>query len=93
MLVHHSVTGCNMRPGDLIGSGTISGTTEDSYGSMLEISWKGTKTLSIDNTNEQRKFLADGDIIYLNGFAQGKNYRIGFGDCSGEILPALPSQF
>jgi len=87
-LTHHTVTGCNMRPGDLCGSGTISGSSEDSYGSMLEICWKGTKPKALPN-GEIRKFLLDYDTITLKGHCQGEGYRIGFGSCSGTILPAL----
>ncbi|CAF1272657.1 unnamed protein product [Adineta ricciae] len=64
MLVHHSSTGCNLRPGDLIGTGTISGPTPDSCGSLLEIIWRGTKPLQLDE-NTTRKFLEDGDTIKM----------------------------
>lgn len=86
-LVHHTVTGCPMRPGDLLGSGTISGSTEDSYGSMLELSWRGTKPLTLEGGGE-RKFIADDDTVFMRGYCQGEGYRIGFGPCSGKILPA-----
>jgi len=86
-LVHHSITGCNMRTGDLLASGTISGPTEDSYGSMLELSWKGSKPLDFPN-GEQRKFLQDGDTVIMTGWAQGNGYRVGFGKCEGKVLPA-----
>eukprot|EP01104_Vermistella_antarctica_P003139 TRINITY_DN13299_c0_g1_i1.p1 TRINITY_DN13299_c0_g1~~TRINITY_DN13299_c0_g1_i1.p1 ORF type:complete len:431 (+),score=110.65 TRINITY_DN13299_c0_g1_i1:33-1295(+) len=86
-LVHHSVTGCNMSSGDLLGSGTISGTTEDSYGSMLELSWKGTKTVKVGA--EERKFLKDNDTVTMRGYAQGDGFRIGFGDCVGKVLPPV----
>jgi fumarylacetoacetase len=88
-LVHHTVTGCNLRPGDLMGSGTISGKSPDSYGSLLELCWKGTKTIPLAN-GETRKFLQDGDEVVLSGYCQGDGHRIGFGDCRGTILPALP---
>jgi len=87
-LVHHTITGCNMNPGDLLGSGTISGPTEDSLGSLLEISWKGTKPLTL-STGESRKFVADGDTIIISGHCQANGYRIGFGTCQGKVLPAL----
>jgi len=77
-----------MNPGDLLGSGTISGPTEDSLGSLLEITWKGTKPLTL-STGESRKFLADGDIVKLSGHCQADGYRIGFGKCEGKVLPAL----
>jgi fumarylacetoacetase len=88
-LVHHTVTGCNMRPGDLLGSGTISGSTEDSYGSMLELSWKGSKSLPMPDGSE-RKFLKDGDNVVMEGFAQGDGFRVGFGVVEGVVLPAHP---
>ena len=65
-LAHHSVTGCNMKAGDLLASGTISGPTEDSYGSMLELCWKGTKEVPLDG-GETRKFLKDGDTVVISG--------------------------
>jgi fumarylacetoacetase len=71
-----------------MGSGTISGETSDSYGSMLELSWKGTRSISIGN--EQRKFLQDGDEVIIRGFCNGEDYRIGFGSCKGKVLPAIP---
>jgi len=85
-LVHHTVTGCNMLPGDLLGSGTISGPTPDSYGSLLEITWRGSKPLQLE-TGEERKFLQDGDTLMLSGYSQGDGYRIGFGSCVGTVLP------
>jgi len=88
-LTHHSVTGCNMRPGDLVASGTISGPTPDSYGSMLELCWKGTKPITLPN-GEIRKFLRDGDTVNLRGKCEKESIRIGFGPCSGKILPCLP---
>eukprot|EP00007_Cunea_sp_BSH-02190019_P002367 CAMPEP_0174233490 /NCGR_PEP_ID=MMETSP0417-20130205/3510_1 /TAXON_ID=242541 /ORGANISM="Mayorella sp, Strain BSH-02190019" /LENGTH=431 /DNA_ID=CAMNT_0015311707 /DNA_START=67 /DNA_END=1362 /DNA_ORIENTATION=- len=87
-LVHHSVSGCNMRPGDLLGSGTISGPTEDSRGSMLEISWKGTTPITLKD-GTQRKFLLDGDTVVMRGFCQKDGLRIGFGSVSSKVLPAL----
>ncbi|TRY62554.1 hypothetical protein TCAL_09027 [Tigriopus californicus] len=88
-LAHHSVTGCNMRPGDLLASGTISGPEETSYGSMLELSWRGSKTLELkNNTGETRKFIQDGDNVIIKGFCQGNGSRVGFGLCEGKILPA-----
>eukprot|EP01094_Clydonella_sp_ATCC50884_P026658 TRINITY_DN738_c0_g1_i1.p1 TRINITY_DN738_c0_g1~~TRINITY_DN738_c0_g1_i1.p1 ORF type:complete len:434 (-),score=160.41 TRINITY_DN738_c0_g1_i1:563-1810(-) len=87
-LVHHSSTGCNMQPGDLLGSGTISGPTPDTYGSMLELTWRGTKPLQLPN-GEERKFLKDGDTVIMTGYCQGDGYRVGFGDCVGSVLPPL----
>lgn len=85
-LVHHTVTGCNMQPGDLLGSGTISGPTDKEYGSMLELSWKGTKEVAMDD-GSIRKFLKDGDEVNMIGWCQGEGYRVGFGDCKGRVLP------
>ncbi len=73
MLVHHTSTGCNLRPGDLIATGTISGSTPDSYGSMLELSWRGSKPLVLDE-NVTRKFLEDGDTVTMTG--NSKNYQL-----------------
>eukprot|EP00298_Acanthocystis_sp_HF-20_P006410 c16281_g1_i1.p1 GENE.c16281_g1_i1~~c16281_g1_i1.p1 ORF type:complete len:439 (+),score=194.12 c16281_g1_i1:49-1317(+) len=85
-LVHHTITGCNMRPGDLLGSGTISGPTPDSYGSLLELSWKGTNAIPFPD-GSTRKFLLDGDTVVIKGFCQGEGYRVGFGEATGKILP------
>lgn len=87
-LVHHTVTGCNMQPGDLLGSGTISGSTDDSLGSMLELSWQGSRDIALGDSGVTRKFLEDGDTVVITGFCQGNGYRIGFGPCEGKILPA-----
>lgn len=86
-LSHQTVTGCNVRPGDMYASGTISGNTEDSYGSMLELSWKGTKPIKLSNGTE-RKFIQDGDSIIMTGFAENEDYKIGFGAVEGKVLPA-----
>lgn len=87
-LAHHTVTGCNLRPGDLLASGTISGPTPGAAGSLLELTWRGERPLALPG-GEQRKFIADGDRITLRGWAQGEGYRVGFGECSGRIVPAL----
>lgn len=76
-----------MQPGDLLASGTISGQAEDSFGSMLELSWKGSKEICLSD-GDTRKFIKDGDSIIMKGYCQGDGYRIGFGDCSGRVLPA-----
>ena len=86
-LAHHTITGCNMRSGDLLASGTISGPTEDSYGSMLELTWRGTKPLALPS-GETRKFLQDGDRLSMTGWSQGEGYRVGFGEVTGKLLPA-----
>ena len=87
-IAHHTITGCNLRTGDLLASGTISGTSKDSRGSMLEIAWGGKEPITLPN-GEKRAFLEDGDIVTLKGFCKGKGYRIGFGNCIGEIHPSL----
>ncbi|XP_042171871.1 fumarylacetoacetase [Oncorhynchus tshawytscha] len=87
-LAHHTVNGCNVRPGDLLASGTISGPDPDSFGSMLELSWKGSKTVDLGE-GETRTFLKDGDEVTLTGYCEGSGYRVGFGPCVGTILPAL----
>ena len=86
-LAHHSVNGCNIMCGDLMGSGTISGPTPDSYGSMLELSWKGTKPITLSDGSE-RKFLLDGDTVIERGYCQNESVRVGFGEVRTKILPA-----
>ena len=86
-LTHQTVNGCNINVGDLYGSGTISGKSTDSYGSMLELSWMGTKPLQMKN-GSIRKFLKDGDTISLSGFSQKNGQRVGFGEVETKILPA-----
>lgn len=86
-LAHHASNGCNLRPGDLLASGTISGPTADSFGSLLELAWKGTKPLSLPN-GETRTFLQDGDRITMTGWCQGPGHRVGFGEVTGRVLPA-----
>ncbi|CAK6442380.1 unnamed protein product [Pipistrellus nathusii] len=89
-LAHHTVNGCNLRPGDLLASGTISGPEPESFGSMLELSWRGTQAIELGYGNT-RRFLQDGDEVIITGHCQGDGYRVGFGQCSGKVLPALPS--
>ncbi len=86
-LAHHTVNGCNVRCGDLMGSGTISGPTEGSYGSMLELAWKGTKPLKM-NDGSERKFILDGDTVIMRGHSEANGVRIGFGEVRAKILPA-----
>ena len=88
-VAHHTVNGCNLRTGDLLGSGTISGPTSDSYGSLLELAWRGTRPIALPN-GEQRAFLQDGDRVTLTGWCQGDGYRVGFGEAAGRVMPALP---
>jgi fumarylacetoacetase len=91
-LAHHTTSGCPMTPGDLLGSGTISGPEKHQRGSLLELSWGGKEPLTLD-TGETRTFLADGDRLTLTGAAHGDGYTIGFGDCSGTLLPALKDPY
>ncbi|MFK7884924.1 MAG: fumarylacetoacetate hydrolase family protein, partial [Phycisphaerales bacterium] len=102
MVTHHSVNGCNMQPGDLLGSGTVSGPTRDSRGAMIELTWDGdpfseppvlvpgTQRTPIKlPTGEERKFLADGDEVILKGYCEREGFRrIGFGECRGIVTPA-----
>jgi fumarylacetoacetase len=91
-MAHHSVNGCNLRSGDMMGSGTISGPTPDSYGSMLELSWRGQKPVPL-NDGSTRKFIEDGDTVIMRGYCRNEHVRIGFGQCTGKILPALTLEF
>jgi fumarylacetoacetase len=86
-LQHLTSNGAPVRPGDLCGSGTISGPTPDSHGSLLELAWNGTRPITLD-TGETRTFLEDGDTVTLRGWCQGAGYRIGLGDVSGQVVPA-----
>ncbi len=87
-LAHHTVNGCNAQPGDLLGSGTISGPDKHERGSMLELSWRGTETVELAN-GEERKFLADGDTVIMRGHCEADGVRIGYGEVSGKLLPAV----
>lgn len=91
-LTHHTIAGCNLQVGDLMGSGTISGPTPDSYGSLLEITWNTTKPLQLSN-GEQRSFMQDGDTLIMKGYCEKDGLRIGFGEVSGKILPAVAFNF
>ena len=86
-IAHHSVTGCNMSVGDMLGTGTISGPEKSQYGSMLELCWGGKNEIELPG-GETRKFLLDGDSVILRGRCKGNGYTIGFGECEGTILPA-----
>ena len=86
-LAHHTVNGCNICVGDLYASGTISGPTADSFGSMLEISWGGKNPVQMPDGTE-RKFINDNDTVVMKGYAEKDGVRIGFGECSGKILPS-----
>ncbi len=87
-VAHHTVNGCNLRTGDLLASGTISGPTPDSYGSLLELTRRGSQPIQLAD-GDKRGFLQDGDRVTLIGWCQGPGYRIGFGEATGKILPAL----
>lgn len=98
MVTHHSSNGCNLQPGDMLGSGTVSGVARESRGCLLEMTWDGDNENPVPGTQrtpielpsgEQRKFLADGDEVIIKGFCEsGSHRRIGFGTCAGLILPA-----
>ena len=87
-LAHHTVNGCNIKTGDLYGSGTISGPDPSQYGSMLEISWRGTKPVAMPDGSE-RKFILDGDTVIMRGHAQKDDVRIGFGEVATKVKPAI----
>ncbi|XP_057997681.1 fumarylacetoacetase-like isoform X4 [Hevea brasiliensis] len=87
-LAHHTINGCNLRPGDLLGTGTISGPEPESLGCLLELTWNGQKPLSLNEA--ARTFLEDGDEVIFSGYSKGDGYNVGFGTCSGKILPSLP---
>ncbi|MFN3954149.1 MAG: fumarylacetoacetase [Pararhodobacter sp.] len=91
-LAHHTTSGCAMRVGDLIGSGTISGPKRENRGSMLELSWGGKEPLELPN-GQTRSFLEDHDRLTLRGLCRGDGYVIGFGECTGSVLPALSDPY
>ncbi|UOY07887.1 fumarylacetoacetase [Muricauda sp. SCSIO 64092] len=86
-LAHHTVNGCNMHVGDMMASGTISGKEENSFGSMLELAWMGTKPIQM-NDGSERKFIQDGDTVTMRGYAQKGDIRVGFGEVTTKVLPA-----
>ncbi|EAR94691.1 fumarylacetoacetase (macronuclear) [Tetrahymena thermophila SB210] len=88
-LTHHSVGGCILNAGDLLASGTISGPQKHEFGSMLELSWQGTEKIALSEGKE-RTFIQDNDQIIMKGFAEKNGIRVGFGECAGKVLPALP---
>ena len=91
-LAHHTINGCRVNSGDMMGSGTISGPTEDSFGSMLELTWGGQKPLKMKDGSE-RKFINDNDTVIIRGYCQKDNLRIGFGEVSSKLLPAVELKF
>ena len=90
-LAHHTTSGCAMNTGDLLGSGTISGPTKDSRGSLLELSWGGKEPIAI--AGGTRTFIEDNDTLTLRGQCRGAGYTIGFGDCAGKVIPALADPY
>jgi fumarylacetoacetase len=90
-LAHHTTSGCPMNTGDLLGSGTVSGPDRHSRGSMLELSWGGKEPLVLGG--ETRSFLQDGDTVILRGQCDGDGYTIGFGECAGQVIPALADPY
>jgi fumarylacetoacetase len=89
MLTHHSSNGCNLRPGDLIASGTVSGTTKESFGCLMELTSRGAEPVQLP-TGEVRRFLEDGDEVTFRGYCERDGFRrIGFGECRGRIVPAV----
>lgn len=90
MLAQHTVGGCNLQPGDLCGTGTVSGPTPEQAGALVELSVGGTQPIALAGTGEQRAFLHDGDRVILRGWCERAGAaRIGFGECSGAVLPAV----
>lgn len=87
-LAHHTINGCSINVGDLMASGTISGPTPDSFGSMMELTWNGSKPIILPN-GQERKFLQDGDTVIIKGYAQNEHGRIGFGEARAKVLPAI----
>lgn len=90
-LAHHTTCGCSMTTGDLLGSGTISGPVKDSRGSLLELSWGGKEPFAI--AGGSRSFIEDNDTLTLRGMARGDGYSLGFGDCTGKVIPALADPY
>jgi fumarylacetoacetase len=91
LVAHHTSNGCNLRAGDLLASGTVSGPTTESRGCLLERTWRGAEPLQLP-TGETRKFLEDGDVVTLRAFCERSGHRrIGFGECTGRVVPAPPT--
>jgi fumarylacetoacetase len=88
MLTHHASNGCNLRAGDLLASGTVSGPEKENRGCLLELTWRGAEPITLP-TGEVRRFLEDGDEVILRGYCEREGFRrIGFGECRGVIVPA-----
>jgi fumarylacetoacetase len=90
-LAHHTVNGCKVNSGDMMGSGTISGPTPDSYGSLLELAWMGSKPLELPG-GQRRTFVEDRDTVVMKGHCKKDGLRIGFGEVRTQLLPALPPE-
>jgi fumarylacetoacetase len=86
MIAHHTSNGCNLRPGDLLASGTVSGEAKSSRGSLLELTWRGTERATLP-TGEERTFLEDGDEVIMRAYCTREGLRIGFGECRGVVQP------
>jgi len=86
-LAHHTVNGCNINVGDLMASGTISGPDPKEYGSMMELTWRGTKPILLKDGTE-RKFVNDNDTVTIKGYCEKDGIRVGFGECTAKLLPA-----
>jgi fumarylacetoacetase len=84
-LAHHTINGCNMRTGDICGTGTISGPSKDSFGSMLELSWNGSQNVTLDD-GTHRTYLNDGDEVKMTGFCKKGDISLGFGECTGKLF-------
>jgi fumarylacetoacetase len=89
LVTHHASNGCNLRPGDLLASGTVSGPTKESRGCLLELTWRGSEPITLPS-GETRRFLEDGDEVVLHAYCEREGLRVGFGECRGTVLPALP---
>ena len=87
-IAHHTINGCNLNIGDMMASGTISGKSEDSYGSMLELSWGGKKNIEL-NDGSSRTFIEDYDSVIIRGYCEKDNIRVGFGEVKSKLLPSI----
>jgi len=87
-LTHHTVNGCPVNSGDMMGSGTLSGKTPDSYGSMLELTWAGKNPVKL-NDGSERTFINDGDTVTMRGHCKNEHVRIGFGEVNSKLLPVF----
>ena len=89
LLTHHASNGCNLLPGDLLASGTVSGKVKSSRGCLLELAWQGQEPIGLPS-GETRKFLEDGDEVIFRGYCDKPGFRrIGFGECRGTVVPSL----